>query len=274
MKPPGGSGSSPICSTLEMCSCRALYLSARLPCSAAGCLGAVAPRRSARSPSTATTSRFPRASRSSGPRGRRWSIGRSSPTSTSKAGSTSPKLVRRDHQARSSGSEDSRIASCGWSDSDGDGKLRQVDRLCRRDDVPRRGDVARRLALRRGAAAASGSSPTPTTTAWPTSAKSGSTARRSPAAPTTCTAPISAPTAGSTGARGPSPSRPTRCRAARPFVTRASHIFRCRPDGIGHRAGDDRRHGQPGRCRLHARRRADLHHHVLPAPRPAACATA
>ena len=47
-----------------------------------------------------------------------------------------------------------------------------------------------------------------------------------------------------------------------PFVTRAAHIFRCRPDGNGYRAGDDRRHGQPGRCGVHARRRADLHHHV------------
>ena len=34
-----------------------------------------------------------------------------------------------------------------------------------------------------------------------------------------------------------------------------------------HRAGDDRRHGQPRRCRLHARRRTHLHHDVLPAPR-------
>ena len=34
-----------------------------------------------------------------------------------------------------------------------------------------------------------------------------------------------------------------------------------------HRAGHDRRHGQPRRRRLHARRRADLHHHVLRASR-------
>ena len=41
-----------------------------------------------------------------------------------------------------------------------------------------------------------------------------------------------------------------------------------------HRAGHDRRHGQPGRRRLHARRRADLHHHVLRSIPAAASATA
>ena len=34
------------------------------------------------------------------------------------------------------------------------------------------------------------------------------------------------------------------------------------PRWNGHRAGHDRRHGQPGRRRIHARRRAYLHHHV------------
>ena len=60
----------------------------------------------------------------------------------------------------------------------------------------------------------------------------------------------------------------------KPFVTRAAHIFRCRPDGTGHRAGDDRRHGQPGRRRLHARRRADLHHAPSSSIPAAASATA
>ena len=53
-----------------------------------------------------------------------------------------------------------------------------------------------------------------------------SRARRSPVAPTTCTARTSGRTAGSTGARARSPSRPMNGRASQPFVTRASHIFR------------------------------------------------
>ena len=59
-----------------------------------------------------------------------------------------------------------------------------------------------------------------------------------------------------------------------PFVTRAAHIFRRRPDGVGDRAGDDRRHGQPGRRRLHARRRADLHRARSSSTPAAAAATA
>ena len=38
-----------------------------------------------------------------------------------------------------------------------------------------------------------------------------------------------------------------------PLVTRAAHIFRRRPDGRGDRDRHDRRHGQPGRRRLHRR---------------------
>ena len=46
--------------------------------------------------------------------------------------------------------------------------------------------------------------------------------------------PVSRPrTAGSTGARGHSPSRPTSGPASRRSSTRAAHIFRCRPDGTG-----------------------------------------
>ncbi len=71
-----------------------------------------------------------------------------------------------------------------------------------------------------------------TATAWPTSESSGSQARRSPAAPTTCTGRTWAWTAGSTGARGRSPSRRTSGRASR-LCHRAAHIFRCRPDGTG-----------------------------------------
>jgi hypothetical protein len=70
-----------------------------------------------------------------------------------------------------------------------------------------------------------------TATASPTGARSGSTARRSPGAPTTCTVRTSAPTAGSTGPRAPSPSRPTSGRACEPLVTRAAHVFRRRPEG-------------------------------------------
>ena len=59
-----------------------------------------------------------------------------------------------------------------------------------------------------------------------------------------------------------------------PFVTRAAHIFRCRPRWNRHRAGHDRRHGQPGRRRLHPGRRADLHDHVSSCIPAAASATA
>ena len=60
----------------------------------------------------------------------------------------------------------------------------------------------------------------------------------------------------------------------KPFVTRASHIFRCRPDGRTS-SRDDRRHGQPGRRRLPPRRRTHLHHHVSgPSRQGAATATA
>ena len=45
----------------------------------------------------------------------------------------------------------------------------------------------------------------------------------------------------------------------KPFVTRAVAHLPLPARRHGHRAGDDRRHGQPGRRRLHARRRADLH---------------
>ena len=41
--------------------------------------------------------------------------------------------------------------------------------------------------------------------------------------------PYPGPTAGSTGAREPSPSRPIARPGKPPFVTRAAHIFRCRP---------------------------------------------
>ena len=91
--------------------------------------------------------------------------------------------------------------------------FRQTDRLRRQDDVPRGNDVVRRLALRLRAAlhleadryrrrrrGRSASRMVP-----------GQDAR--PAAPTTCTAPISGPTAGSTGARERSPSRLTSGRA-------------------------------------------------------------
>ena len=59
----------------------------------------------------------------------------------------------------------------------------------------------------------------------------------------------------------------------KPFSTRASHIFRARPDGTRHRAGDDRRHGQPGRYGVHARRRADFLDDVFSAARLPGCAT-
>ena len=42
-----------------------------------------------------------------------------------------------------------------------------------------------------------------------------------------------ASTAGFTGAKGRLPSRPTSGPGKSPFVTRAAHIFRCRPDGTG-----------------------------------------
>src|SRR5271155_2064600 len=69
--------------------------------------------------------------------------------------------------------------------------------------------------------------------AWPTSGSTGSRARRSPGAPTTCMGPTSAQTAGFTGAKGHSPLQTSPRPAHPPFVIRAAHIFRCRPDGTG-----------------------------------------
>ena len=47
-----------------------------------------------------------------------------------------------------------------------------------------------------------------------------------------------------------------------PLVTRAAHIFRRRPGDPTVDVGHDRRHGQPGRRRLHAGRRADPDRHL------------
>ena len=52
-----------------------------------------------------------------------------------------------------------------------------------------------------------------------------------------------------------------------PFQTRAAHIFRCRPDGTGIEPVMTGGNGQPGGCRIHPRRRTDLHHDVPGASR-------
>ena len=147
-------------------------------------------------------------------------------------------------------------------DTDGDGKFDKTDRLRRQDDVPRRDDVARRLALRRRAAVHLEADRhqrrrrgRPAGRVVP-----GQDAHRLRQRPARA---LSGPRRLDLLVQGG--VRPADLRAARQVAVR-------HPGGAHlplparrhrHRAGDDRRHGQPGRCRLHPRRRADLHDHVL-----------
>ena len=167
----------------------------------------------------------PRASRSNSSPARRWSIGRSPPTSTSRAGSTSPTRPARTTRSRSS-SQRSRTASCGWKTPTAtasstssvvfadkmmfpegtmwlDGSLYvaraaqhlEADRhRRRRRRRPARGVVRR--------------------------------ARRSPAAPTICTARTSGRDGWIYWCKGAFAEQTYERPGKPPFVTRAAHIFR------------------------------------------------
>ena len=151
-------------------------------------------------------------------------------------------------------------------DSDGDGQFDRSDRLRRQDDVPRGNDVVRRLALRRRAAA---------------HLEADRHRRRRRGRPARRVVPgQDADRLRQRPARAV--SRPRRLDllvqgGVRQADLRAAGQAAVRHPGgphlplparrHRHRAGHDRRHGQPGRRRLHARRRADLHHHVPRASR-------
>ena len=151
--------------------------------------------------------------------------------------------------------------------------VRQADRVRRQHDVPRRSDVVRRLALRRRAAAHLEAHRHQRRRRRRQARRSGSTARRSPAAPTTCTARTSGRTAGSTGARGRSPSRSTRCQRQEVHDAGRRTSSARRPDGSGIEPVMTGGMDNPVDRRLHAERRAHLHDDVLPASAATASAT-
>ena len=152
-------------------------------------------------------------------------------------------------------------------DTDGDGTFDKLDRLRRQDDVPRRGDVA---------ATARSTSPRRRSIWKLTDTDGDGVADQREVwfdgkTLTGCANDLHGPYLGPDGwiywCKGAFAKQTYTLPDGKTFTTRAvAHLPR-RPDGTGDRAGDDRRHGQPGRCRLHARRRADLHDDVLPAPR-------
>ena len=86
-------------------------------------------------------------------------------------------------------------------------------------------------------------------------------AKHSPVVPMIFMARTWGETAGFIGARAPLPSKPTSDLGGLPssLAHRTSFAAARRH---GNRAGDDRRHGQPGRRRVHADRRANLQLHI------------
>ena len=199
--------------------------------------------------------------------------GRSSPPSTRRAGSTSPTRPGSNEKVEEQlEKKPHRIVRL--EDTNGDGKFDKPTVFADEDDVPRRarcGSTARSTSPPRRT---SGSSPTPTTTASRTSEEiwfDGKTL-------TGCANDLHGPYLGPDGwiywMQGGVREAGVHA-AERQEVHHAGVAHLPRPARRHrHRAGDDRRHGQPGRCRLHAGRRTDLHDDVLPAPARTASATA
>ena len=79
----------------------------------------------------------------------------------------------------------------------------------------------------------SGSSRTPTATASPIGARTGSRARRSPAAPNDLHGPYLGPDGWIYWCKGAFAKQTYERPGKKPFDTRAAHIFRARPDGTG-----------------------------------------
>ena len=131
-------------------------------------------------------------------------------------------------------------------------RLRQAHRLRRQDDVPRRDDVARRLALRRRAAEH-------------LEADRHRRRRRRRQREewfqgktlTGCANDLHGPYLGPDGwiywCKGAFAEQTYERPGQKPLVTRGRPHLPAPARRHGHRAGDDRRHGQPGRRRLHAR---------------------
>ena len=118
-------------------------------------------------------------------------------------------------------------------DADGDGRFDRAYVFADRMMFPEGAHVARRLALRLRPAQHLEAHRHATATAWPTSASNGSKARRSPAAPTTCTALTLGPDGWIYWCKGAFAEQTHIVNGQRVEDRAPRHIFRCRPDGTG-----------------------------------------
>ena len=228
--------------------------------------GSPSPRRPGRSGSTARRSPCPTASR--------WSCAAGPPLVDrpitadfdEQAGSTSPSPPARTTRCKQQLEEKPhRIVRL--EDADGDGVFDRRTVFADRHDVSRRGAVARRLALRLG--------PSPDLEADRRRRRRrrrpsrGLVRRQDPHRLRQRPArPVSRPRRHDLLVQGGlrrADLRPPGWRTVR--HPRVPHLPLAARPQRPHRAGDDRRHGQPGGRRLHPRRRADLHDHLPPAAR-------